>query len=133
MDLISINRRDGKAFELRVRGHALTIDMSKEEGGADEGMNPVELLSGALGACIAIMVQTYCDSHGYTDGDVAASLTFQIADDPKRVGTIVIDLELPNDFPEDKKSAVERSQLVSWLSSGPISTLSLLASGVRNR
>ncbi len=108
MDLITIDRTAGKAFELRVRGHALTIDMSKEEGGADEGMNPVELLASSLGACIAIMTQTYCDTHGYTDGDVSASLTLQIADDPKRVGNIVIDLELPKDFPEDKKSVVER-------------------------
>jgi uncharacterized OsmC-like protein len=54
------------------------------------------------------MVQTYCDTHGYTDGDVSASLTLEIADDPKRIGTVVIDLELPNDFPEDKKSAVKR-------------------------
>jgi uncharacterized OsmC-like protein len=108
MDLITIERKAGKAFELKTRGHALTIDMSKEEGGADEGMNPVELLASSLGACIAIMVQTYCDTHGYTDGDVAASLTLQIADDPKRVGNIVIDLELPKDFPEEKKSVVER-------------------------
>lgn len=108
MDLISITRREGKAFELRVRGHTLTIDMSKDEGGADEGMNPVELLAGSLGACIAIMTQTYCDTHGYTDGDVSASLTLEIADEPKRVGTVVIDLELPNDFPENKQSAVKR-------------------------
>ena len=108
MDLISITRREGKAFEVRVRGHALTIDMSKEEGGADQGMNPVELLASSLGACIAIMTQTYCDSHGYTDGEVSASLTIEIADEPKRVGTVVIDLELPNDFPEEKKSAVKR-------------------------
>ena len=108
MDLITIERKAGKAFELRIRGHALTIDMSEEEGGADKGMNPVELLSSSLGACIAIMVQTYCDNHGYTDGDVSASLTLQIADDPKRVGNIVIDLGLPKDFPEDKKSVVER-------------------------
>jgi uncharacterized OsmC-like protein len=108
MDLITIERKAGKAFELKVRGHSLTIDMSKEEGGADEGMNPVELLASSLGACIAIMVQTYCDTHGYSDGDVAASLTLQIADDPKRVGNIVVDLELPKDFPEDKRSVVER-------------------------
>jgi uncharacterized OsmC-like protein len=106
MDLISVSRKEGKAFELRVRGHALTVDMSKEEGGSDKGLNPVELLAGSLGACIAIMVQTYCDRHGY--GDVSASLTLELADDPKRVGSIVIDLELPKDFPEDRKPAVKR-------------------------
>ena len=108
MDLISVSRSEGKAFELRVRGHALTVDMSKEEGGSDKGLNPVELLAGSLGACIAIMVQTYCDHHGYADGDVSASLTLELADDPKRVGTIVIDLELPKDFPEDRKPVVKR-------------------------
>jgi uncharacterized OsmC-like protein len=108
MDLMSITRKEGKAFELRVREHSVIFDMSEEEGGSDKGMNPVECLAGSLGACIAIMVQTYCDSHGYTDGEVSASLTLELADDPKRVGTIVIDLELPNDFPEGKKSAVKR-------------------------
>jgi putative redox protein len=106
MDLISVSRKEGKAFELRVRRHALTVDMSQEEGGSDKGLNPVELLAGSLGACIAIMVQTYCDRHGY--GDVSASLTLELADDPKRVGSIVIDLELPKDFPEDRKPAVKR-------------------------
>jgi putative redox protein len=108
MDLMSITRKDRKAFELRVREHSVIFDMSEEEGGSDKGMNPVEYLAGSLGACIAIMVQTYCDNHGYTDGEVSASLTLELADDPKRVGTIVIDLELPNDFPEGKKSAVKR-------------------------
>jgi putative redox protein len=108
VDLITVSRREGKAFEVRVRRHALTVDMSREEGGADQGPNPVELLAGSLGACIAIMVQTYCDRHGYTDGDVGASLTIELADDPKRVGAIVIDLELPRDFPEDRKPAVKR-------------------------
>ena len=107
MDLISISRREGKAFELRVRGHALTIDMSKEEGGADEGMNPVELLAGSLGACIAILVQGYCDRHGY-DGDVGVSLTTELADDPKRVGGIVVDLELPDGVPEERIPVIKK-------------------------
>jgi putative redox protein len=108
MDLMSITRKDDGAFEIRVRGHAVTSDMSKEDGGADRGMKPVELLAGSLGACIAIMVQAYCDEHGYTDGEVGASLTLELADDPKRIKGIVIDLELPNDFPEDRKPAVKR-------------------------
>ena len=61
MDLISIERKAGKAFELRVRGHALTIDMSKEEGGADDGMNPVELLASSLGALIELPAMLWAD------------------------------------------------------------------------
>ena len=108
MDLMSITRTSDRAFELRVREHTVTLDMSKEEGGADRGMSPVELMAGSLGTCIAVMVQTYCDTHGYTEGSVGASMTLEMADNPKRVSGVVIDLELPRDFPEEKKPVVHR-------------------------
>lgn len=105
---MSVTRKEGGGFELRVRAHSVRADMSVEEGGADRGMKPAELLAGSLGACIAIMVQAYCDKHGYTDGEVGASLTIELADDPKRIKGIVIDLELPKDVPEDRKPAIKR-------------------------
>jgi uncharacterized OsmC-like protein len=55
-----------------------------------------------------MMVQGYCDKHGYTDGDVGVSLTLELADKPKRIGGIVIDVELPNGFPEEKMDVVRR-------------------------
>jgi uncharacterized OsmC-like protein len=82
--------------------------MSVKDGGADGGPSPVELLAGSLGACIAMMVQSYCDRHGYTDGDVGVSLTLELADSPKRVGGIVVDVELPADVPADKREVIQR-------------------------
>ena len=108
MDLISVERKDGFAFNIGVRGHGVTTDMSVKDGGTDAGPSPVELLAGSLGACIAMMVQTYCDRHGYTDGDVGVSLTLELADSPKRVGGIVVDVELPADVPEDKREVIQR-------------------------
>jgi uncharacterized OsmC-like protein len=108
MDLITVTRKAGQEFSLQVRDHEVNSDMSEKDGGRDAGPSPVELLAGALGACIAMMAQTYCDRHGYTDGDVGVSLTLELADSPKRVGAIVVDVELPNGLPEDKKDAVKR-------------------------
>jgi uncharacterized OsmC-like protein len=68
----------------------------------------VELLAGSLGACIAMMLQSYCDRHGYTDGDVGVSLTVEMADSPKRGGGLVVDVELPADVPEDKREVIRR-------------------------
>jgi uncharacterized OsmC-like protein len=82
--------------------------MSEKDGGRGTGPTPVELLAGSLGACIAMMVQRYCDAHGYRDGDVGVSLTMELADDPKRVGAFTIDLELPKDVPGDRRVAVRR-------------------------
>jgi putative redox protein len=108
MDLITISRRDALAFDIRVRGHEVTSDMSPSDGGADTGFAPVELLAGSLGACIAMMVQRYLVTCDHADGDVGVSLTVELADQPKRIGGIVVDVELPDGVPESRREAIRR-------------------------
>ena len=108
MDLISVTHESDTKFAIRVRGHEVASDMSVKDGGHDDGLSPVELLAGSLGACVAMIVQRYCDNHGYTDGHVEVSLTIELADDPKRIGNIVIDLEVPKDVPENRMEAIKR-------------------------
>jgi len=107
MDLITVTRKSGLQFEFAVRKHRVVSDMAVSDGGEDAAPAPVELLAGSLGACIAMMVQSYCDTHGY-DGDVAVSLTVELMDDPKRVGGIVVDVEVPEGVPEAKKDVIRR-------------------------
>ncbi len=107
MDLISITKSEGTGFCIRVRGHDVTSDMSTGDGGQDAGPSPVELLGGSLGACIGMMAQSYCTRHGY-GGDVEVSLTLELADSPKRIGGIVIDVELPDGVPEERIVAIRR-------------------------
>ena len=108
MDLISIERKRGKEYSIQLRGHELTCDMSEDEGGNDAGPSPVELVGCSLGACIAVMVQTYCDRQGYTNGQVGVNLALELADEPKRVAGFVVDVELPADVPDNRMAAVRR-------------------------
>jgi putative redox protein len=108
MDLITISRKSGLEFSVGVRGNDVLTDRSEKDGGRGAGPSPVELLAGSLGACIAMMVQSYCDRHGYTDGDVGVTMTLELADSPKRVGGFVVDVELPNGIPEDKMEVIRR-------------------------
>jgi putative redox protein len=108
MDLITITRRAGLAFDVHVRGHEVTSDMSQSDGGQDAGFAPVELLAGSLGACIAMMVQRYCDTSGHGGGDVGVSLTVELADQPKRISGIVVDVEVPDGVPESRRDAIRR-------------------------
>lgn len=107
MDLVTVTRERGLEFSIRLRDHLITTDMSVEEGGADAGMNPVELLAASLGACLGIMTQRYCTERGYTDGDVGVSLTAELATDPKRIVNFVVDLELPADMPVSERETFE--------------------------
>ena len=107
MDLISVTRDDATKFQIGVRSHQVGCDMSVGDGGQDLAPSPVELLAGSLGACIAMIVQSYCSRHGY-EGDVEVSMTVELADKPKRVERIVVDVEVPDTVPEDKKEVIKR-------------------------
>ena len=108
MSLISVERKADLEFEVQVRSHTFSSDLSEEDGGQDRGPSPSELLVGSLAVCIAIMAQRYCDRHGSSDGEVSASVTYELADNPKRIGAVTIDLEIPKDVPEEKKEAIRR-------------------------
>ena len=113
MDLMTVDRVEGLEFSVRVRGHDVKSDLSEKDGGRDRGPSPAELLASSLGACIAIMVQGYCQRQGY-DGDVGVSLTTELADKPKRIGRIVVDVELPEGVPEGKKEAIGGHIVSLW-------------------
>ena len=107
MDLITVARDEATKFQIGVRGHQVGSDMSVADGGQDLGPSPVELFAGSLGACIAMIVQSYCSRHGY-EGDVDVSMTIELADKPKRIERIVVDVEVPESVPEDKKEVIKR-------------------------
>ena len=111
MDLITVTREEGLRFRVQIRDHVFTTDMGVNEGGKDGGPAPVEILGAAAGACLATMVQAYCDSRGYTDGDVSVSLTLEMVDNPNRVAGIVLDVELPGDVPEGDKEKLKKMAL----------------------
>lgn len=47
---VTVRWRKGLAAEAAVGPHRLTLDASLEDGGADSGPSPGEMLLGALGA-----------------------------------------------------------------------------------
>lgn len=51
--------KENVLVEAEARSHKIIIDEPKNLGGTDQGMNPVELLLSALGACQSIVARTY--------------------------------------------------------------------------
>ncbi|SFL49479.1 Uncharacterized OsmC-related protein [Paenibacillus sp. 1_12] len=51
--------QEGVVVKVRSRDFEFTIDEPKSLGGTDTGMNPVEAVLGALGACQSIVARVY--------------------------------------------------------------------------
>jgi uncharacterized OsmC-like protein len=54
----------GITIECETRGHKLILDEPEGLGGNDKGMNPVEDVLCALGACQAIVARAFAESKG---------------------------------------------------------------------
>jgi putative redox protein len=106
MDLIEASQTSLREFKIRVRDHEVTADMSLVDGGKDGGMSPVELLVGALAACMGMTIQIYCSSHGLPCEGIEVNAVPAIATNPKRLENVALDITLPDGFPEDRRSAV---------------------------
>lgn len=111
MSLITITHQKGLSVEASVRDHKLQVDMPADEGGTDSGPTPIELLTVALGSCMAMHLAKYCQGARLPHERFTIDLDFQLATDPKRIGGLTVDITLPQGFPEDRKAAACRAAL----------------------
>lgn len=73
----TVRTQGGHKTMISARDHRWYADSSQDEGGADEGPNPEELLLGALGACAAITAKMYAQRKGWPLEDVVISLQME--------------------------------------------------------
>mgnify|MGYP000855915608 FL=1 len=57
---------DGLQVETNVRNFKILMDEPEELGGTNAGMNPVEALLCALGACQTIVASAFAPAHNFT-------------------------------------------------------------------
>jgi uncharacterized OsmC-like protein len=60
---VVVSSTQGLRQEVLAGSHTLAADEPETAGGTDSGPNPYELLLAALGACTAMTIRLYADSH----------------------------------------------------------------------
>jgi putative redox protein len=85
-----------------VRGHHVTTDEPKENGGSDAGPSPQELLAASLASCTAITVEMYAKRKGWDTGDVEVEVDYEPAQrgSPTR---FTMEVRLPKELPEEQR------------------------------
>ncbi|MEU9047805.1 MULTISPECIES: OsmC family protein [unclassified Kitasatospora] len=91
----------GDVYAITTRGHLLTVDQPRADGGTATGPTAVELLSAALAGCVAHYAGRYLDRHGIArDGLRVTAGHTMAADRPARITAVAIRLAVPHLPPE---------------------------------
>ncbi|MEU6417506.1 OsmC family protein [Streptomyces spiralis] len=96
----------GDAYEIRVRGHVLTADQPRSDGGRDTAPTPVELFVSSVAACAAQHAGHFLDWHCLGREGLCVQGRFRMADDrPARVSELSLTVQAPA-LPEDRLPAL---------------------------
>jgi putative redox protein len=100
----AISRRvDGRLEqEVEIRGHHLTADEPRDQGGDDSGPSPQELLAASLASCTAITIEMYAVRKGWDVGEITVNVQYEPAQrgSPTR---FKMEVQLPKELPEDQR------------------------------
>lgn len=106
---VQISHIDGVKFSVKARSHAITCDQPHENGGADVGMTPPELLLASLGACAAYYATEHLRTRRFATAGVAVSVAAEKLKGPARLGNFRIRIESPVRLTTEQREGLMRS------------------------
>ena len=99
---------DGVKFEIQARTHKITCDQPAENGGADSGMTPPELLLASLGSCAAFYAAEYLRTRNLAQSGVEVSVTAEKLLKPARLGHFRVQVTSPVSLTAEQTEAMMR-------------------------
>ena len=126
---VEVKQDSGVRFSIHARGHIVLSDQPTENGGADGGMTPPELLLGSLGSCAAYYAVQFLKLRGLTDEGVNVTVDAEKLKAPARMGNFRVRVTSPVPLSEEQRRGLERTvhqcMVQNTLLSAPQITLEL--------
>jgi uncharacterized OsmC-like protein len=88
-------------------GTKIITDAPLDNHGKAEAFSPTDLVATSLASCVMTIMGIYCQTHGIPFFAAEATIEKHMASDPRRISTIVLDLDLSgNNWDELTKKKV---------------------------
>jgi putative redox protein len=102
-------QREGYTHDIKVGRHQVTADEPRDQGGADMGPSPQELLSAALASCTAVTMEMYAKRKGWNVEGLEVEARYSPAERgcPTRFELV---MRMPSHLSEEQ---VERLQVIA--------------------
>jgi len=105
---LAVTHLGGHRFASQIRTHQIVTDQSVRAGGEDSAPSPLELVSAALGSCIAVYVHRFCESRGLAHEGMRVEVTPRNVASPNRIAELAVSVHLPNELPPPAMDMLER-------------------------
>jgi putative redox protein len=96
----------GKRVDSTYNGFTVKTDQSKENGGENIAPSPFDLFLASIGTCAGIYVLSFCQTRKIVTDGLKMFLRFDRDEKSKMIEKMVIEILLPDGFPEKYRSAV---------------------------
>lgn len=91
-------------------GTEIFTDAPVDNNGKGEAFSPTDLVATSYASCMMTIIGIYCSQHGLSFSHAHAEVTKVMADAPRRIGEIVIELDLSgNNWTEQEQEKVFRA------------------------
>ncbi len=105
---IDVSFPGGKRVDASVGGFTVRTDQPAEVGGAGSAPGPFELFLASVATCAGYYALAFCQGRNLPTEDLGLSLRYD-ADGAGIPTRIVLDLRLPQGFPESHRAAMLRA------------------------
>ena len=103
---LRVEHRGEDRFDIRVRGHDVSVDQPVADGGEDTAPTPTELFVVSLASCVAFYARRYLARHGLPTEGLVVESTFEMGTRPARVAEVDVRLILPDGVPAGRRDAL---------------------------
>ena len=95
-----------KKVDAHYRGFTIHSDQPLTSGGDNTALSPFELFLASIGMCTGFYVLAFCQSRSISTDNIKITQTVVINDATHMVEKVMIDINLPPDFPKKYKAAI---------------------------
>jgi putative redox protein len=91
-------------------GNTLITDAPVDNKGKGEAFSPTDLLATSLGSCMMTIMGIAAQTHGFDLDGTEIKITKIMADNPRRVGEVLVEFTFPqNNYSEKEKAIIENA------------------------
>ena len=91
-------------------GNTLITDAPVDNKGKGEAFSPTDLLATSLGSCMLTIMGIAAQTHGFDLDGTEIKITKIMADNPRRVGEVIVEFDFPeNNYSEKEKAIIENA------------------------